>query len=92
MAAWLLAQQATDVSTLGPFAAFGTLAVAVIGWLAKALSDARSDAKEARSDNKVLVDRVFTLAENNGPILATVKDALDRNTRALDRVAPDRDR
>jgi hypothetical protein len=86
---WLLAQSGvTDATSLGPFAAFGTLAVGVIGWLVKALSDARADAKETRADNKVLVDRVFTLAENSGPILARTVDALDRNTRVLDQDRP----
>jgi hypothetical protein len=90
---WLLAQQASpDVSALGPYAAISAPLLAVIGYLLKALSDARNDTKEARADNRVLVDRVFTVAENSGPILASVKDALERNTRALDRITPDRDR
>ena len=57
--------------TFGPLAAFAALAVPVIGWLAKQLSD-------ARAENRVLVDKIFTLAENSTPVLARTIDAIDR--------------
>lgn len=84
--AWMA--QASPVPTtegLGPFIAFGSLALVVIGGLAKAFVT-------QRTENKELNDRVFSIVEKVEPLLHEVASALKESTRAVERSGPGRDR
>ncbi len=85
--AWLLAQQTPDppIEGLGPYIAFGSLALLVIAGLAKAFVT-------QRSENKELNDRVFQIVEKVEPLLHEVAGALKDSTRAVERSGSGRDR
>lgn len=84
--AWMA--QAGPIPTiegLGPYIAFGSLALVVIGGLAKAFVT-------QRQENKELNDRVFLIVEKVEPLLHEVAGALKESTRAVERSGPGRDR
>ena len=83
---WLAQQSpAPPIEGLGPYIAFGTLALGVIAGLAKAFVT-------QRTENKQLNDRVFLIVEKVEPLLHEVAGALKESTRAVERSEMGRDR
>ncbi len=82
---WVLAQAGPTPTTegLGPFIAFGSLALLVIAGLAKAFVT-------QRTENKELNDRVFLIVEKVEPLLHEVAGALKESTRAVERTGRER--
>jgi hypothetical protein len=65
------------LDSLGPFVAFGGLALLVIWWQQRQILEERKASREQ-------TDRLIEMAERHLPLLETTNHALEENRRALD--------
>lgn len=79
---WLLGQTDSALEGLGPFVAFGSLALTVIFGLARALA-------REREENKELTARTFDIVSRVEPLLSEVATAMRESTATVGQAGRD---